>query len=319
MFYTIRHVTRFRYSVPVSESVMEVRMQPRGDAGQRCRTFQLTTSPRASVSSHRDYLGNTVHHFDVPGRHSALTVTAEALVEVQPPAPLPESLAPADWDALDALVREQDHWDMLMPSHFARPSRALADLSGELGLRRREDPLSTLWELNLQLYRSFDYAPDTTHVHSPIEDALQARRGVCQDFAHIMIALVRDLGIPCRYVSGYLFHRREDHDRSEEDASHAWVEALLPGLGWVGFDPTNNLLAGERHIRAAVGRDYADVPPTRGVYKGNASSDLDVAVRVTPSDAPAEEEVELPPLGWQPPEPDGSEQFDFQQQQQQQQ
>lgn len=319
MFYTIRHVTRFRYSVPVSESIMEVRMQPRSDAGQRCRTFQLQTSPRSSVSSHRDFLGNTVHHFDVPGRHTSLTITAEAMVEVQPPTPLPEALAPSDWDALSALTHEQDLWDMLMPSHFARPSRELADLASELGLRRREDPLSTLWELNLQLYRTFDYAPDITHVHSPIEDALQARRGVCQDFAHIMIALVRELGIPCRYVSGYLFHRREDHDRSEEDASHAWVEALLPGLGWVGFDPTNNLLAGERHIRTAVGRDYADVPPTRGVFKGNASSDLDVSVRVTPSDAPPEEDIELPPLGWQPPESDGAEfQLDLQQQQQQQ-
>jgi transglutaminase-like putative cysteine protease len=316
MFYTIKHVTRFRYSAPVSESVMEVRMQPRGDAGQRCRSFQLHTIPRATVFSHRDDLGNSVHHFDVPGRHTSLTITAEALVEVQPPAELPEALAYEDWALLDAITAEQDHWDMLAPSHFARPSPALRALAQELGLTRSADPLSALWELNGLLYHSFDYAPGTTSVYSPIDDALGARRGVCQDFAHIMIALVRELGVPCRYVSGYLFHRSEDHDRSEADASHAWVEALLPGLGWVGFDPTNNLLAGERHIRAAIGRDYADVPPTRGVFKGKATSELEVAVRVAPSDAPPADEEELTPLGWQPPAPDEVEhQMQAQQQQ----
>jgi transglutaminase-like putative cysteine protease len=110
-----------------------------------------------------------------------------------------------------------------------------------------------------------------------------------------MIALVRGLGIPCRYVSGYLFHRDSDQDRSSEGATHAWVEALLPGLGWVGFDPTNNRLAGDRHIRTAIGRDYADVPPTRGVFKGTVDSELSVGVRVAPSDAlpPLEEEMNV--------------------------
>src|SRR5260370_971135 len=119
---------------------------------------------------------------------------------------------------------------------------------------------------------------------------LKERRGVCQDFAHIMTTLVRELRIACRYVSGYLFHRAEDQDRSAADATHAWVEALLPGLGWVGFDPTNNLVAGERHIRVAIGRDYGDVPPTRGVFKGEAKSELSVAVQVSPSSGPLPED-----------------------------
>jgi transglutaminase-like putative cysteine protease len=316
MYYSIRHITRFRYSALVSESVMEVRMQPRSDAGQRCRSFQLSTTPRAAITSYRDYLGNTIHHFDVPGRHVQLSITAEALVELTPPAPPPPALAPADWDALDRMTAEQDLWDVLAPSHFARPSADLRAFATDVRLSRGADPLSTLIELTTQIYDSFEYAPDTTSVHSPIEDALRERRGVCQDLAHIMITLVRELGIPCRYVSGYLFHRHEDHDRSEEDASHAWVEALLPGLGWVGFDPTNNLVAGARHIRIAIGRDYADVPPTRGVYKGKATSTLDVAVRVSPTEAPPPDDDTLPPapLGWQPNEADA----EAQQQQQQQ-
>jgi transglutaminase-like putative cysteine protease len=134
--------------------------------------------------------------------------------------------------------------------------------------------------------------PNSTKVDSPIEEALRTRQGVCQDFAHIMIALLRRLHIPSRYVSGYMFHRDEEKkDRSLEGASHAWVEALVPGLGWVAFDPTNNLVGGDRHIRVAIGRDYADVPPTRGVYKGEAQSELRVAVTVSPADAAPPEPV----------------------------
>src|SRR5438045_9102326 len=139
----------------------------------------------------------------------------------------------------------------------------------------------------------FEYATNSTKVDSPIDDALRARRGVCQDFAHIMIALVRQLKIPCRYVSGYLFHGDKAKDRSPAGATHAWVEAYLGETGWVAFDPTNNLLGGERHIHVAVGRDYADVPPTRGVYKGDAESELGVRVAVAPVDAP--EPGALPP------------------------
>jgi transglutaminase-like putative cysteine protease len=125
-------------------------------------------------------------------------------------------------------------------------------------------------------------------VDSPIDDALKARRGVCQDFAHILIGLVRQLGVPCRYVSGYLFHQDGGNVlRSADGATHAWVEAHLPEVGWVGFDPTNNLVAGDHHIRVAIGRDYADVPPTRGVFKGESAmrSELSVAVAVGPAQA----------------------------------
>src|SRR5579862_6312133 len=282
MFYSIRHLTKFRYTTPVSESVMETRMHPRNEGTQRCLTFHLAVSPRCRVFSYRDYLGNNVHHFDIPSQHSQLVIIAEALVDLQPLVSLPESLAPSAWAELDALVRDGDYWEMLLPSEFAKPTPSLMRLAGQLDVRRRDDPLTILQELNSSLYASFEYALKSTRVDSPIDDAIRTRQGVCQDFAHIMIALVRTLGIPCRYVSGYLHRRVEDHDRSAEDATHAWIEALLPQIGWVGFDPTNNLVAGDRHIRVAIGRDYADVPPTRGVYKGMSAvrSELEVAVSV---------------------------------------
>ncbi len=296
MYYSILHKTRFRYSAPVSEAVTEVRMQPRSEGNQRCLSFRLTTAPPARVNNYTDCYGNTVHHFDIPAPHRLTTITAEAIVILQPPPLLPDRLAPDAWTALDALTDSEDHWDFLAPSAFAHRTPLLDGLAHELDLRRRDDPLSLLTELNQRLYDAFAYDSEHTDVDSPIDVALAARRGVCQDFAHIMIALVRSLRIPCRYVSGYLFHQVEDHDRSAEDATHAWVEALLPELGWVGFDPTNNLIAGERHIRTAVGRDYADVPPTRGVYKGRAEEILEVGVKVVPTEAPIPDDEVLPVL-----------------------
>lgn len=290
MHYSIHHVTKFSYSRPVTESVMELRMRPRSEGIQRLLKFDLSLRPSARLTSYQDHLGNTVHHFDIPARHTQLVITAEALIEMQPAASLPDALDGSAWDELVELVEHGDYWEMLAPGNFARPTDLLRDLARELNVRRRDDPLTVLRELNAAIYGAFDYVPQSTRVDSPIDDALRARKGVCQDYTHIMIALARGLKIPCRYTSGYLFHRVESDDRSAQDATHAWVEALLPGLGWVGFDPTNNLMAGERHIRVAVGRDYADVPPTRGVFKGTAESELSVAVQVKPGDEPASEE-----------------------------
>jgi transglutaminase-like putative cysteine protease len=287
MFYAIRHFTRYRYSRPVWQSMLEVRMHPRSENRQRCFTFRLSVNPRARIFTFMDYLGNQVHHFDLPSHHRELTVVADALVNVDLPPPLPQALPFEAWDELRHLIDDGDHWQMLVASRYARTSPPLEALARELELERPDgrDPLSLVRQVNDSMHRTFEYAAKTTAVNSPIEDSLGSRQGVCQDFAHIMIALVRGLGIPCRYVSGYLYHDERHHDRSSEGATHAWVEALMPGLGWVGFDPTNDLIAGGRHIRTAIGRDYADVPPTLGTMKGRAETELQVRVRVTPSEA----------------------------------
>jgi transglutaminase-like putative cysteine protease len=292
-------------------------MHPRTEGPQRCLSFQLTVTPRSGVHTYRDYMGNNVHHFDVPGQHTQLRILAEALVEVQTPPEIPQRLDTAAWAQLEALAGGADYWEMLMPSHFAQPTAALVELIAQLDLESRQnDPLTFLRELNQAIYAWFDYVPKATRVDSPIDEAIAARMGVCQDFTHIMIAMARHARIPCRYVSGYLYPSADKIDRSPEGASHAWVEALLPGLGWTGFDPTNNLIAGERHIRTAIGRDYADVPPTRGIFKGNAASELTVSVQVAPSDAPPVEIEPSPPPQWVAAESDP---VDLQQQQQQQQ
>ena len=300
MYYSIRHLTKFLYSNPVSESMMETRMHPRSDLNQRCLTFHLSVSPRCRVFSYRDHLANQVHHFDIPGQHGQLVIVAESLVEMQPAAPVPAFLAPDAWDELDSMIEQGDYWEMLLPSEFTAPTPVLDALAELLDVRRRDDPLMLLHQLNEQLYNHFEYVPRSTKVDSPIDLALLTHAGVCQDFAHIMTTLVRSkLRIPCRYVSGYLFHGQSDHDRSATSATHAWVEALIPQLGWIGFDPTNHLVAGDRHIRTAIGRDYADVPPTHGIFRGRANSELAVAVRVTPSEGTPALDQELPvPEDW---------------------
>jgi transglutaminase-like putative cysteine protease len=290
---------------------METRMHPRSDTNQRCLAFSLSVSPRCRVFSYRDHHGNNVQHFDIPGEHSQLVIVAESLVEQQEQIEIPGFLAPEAWSALDALIDLGDYGEMLLPSTFAQPTPALLDLAQKLNVVRRDDPLMVVHELNSKLFEYFEYVPRSTHVDSPIDDAIASRQGVCQDFAHTMIALLRHVGIPARYVSGYLYRSRENHDRSTPDATHAWVEVLLPYLNWVGFDPTNDLIAHNRHIRTAVGRDYSDVPPTHGIFRGKTESELYVAVQVEASHEPPPLDRKLPiPDDWsvlveraqQPPE-----------------
>jgi transglutaminase-like putative cysteine protease len=294
MFYAIRHFTRYRYSHSVWQSMMEVRMHPRSEGNQRCFVFQLSVNPRARIFGYTDSYGNLVHHFDLPSRHGQLTIITDALVNIDAQPSAPEVMDYEAWSDLEQLVEKKDYWDMLMPSHFARSSPELAELAKEIGATERDgrSPLTFLQDIAAGVHRSFSYVKKSTAVNSPIEHALRLRQGVCQDFAHIMIALVRDANIPCRYVSGYVYHSSESTNLLADAATHAWVEALLPGIGWVGFDPTINRLAGEGHIRTAIGRDYADVPPTMGMMMGRADTQLQVRVRVTPSQAvlPPDEE-----------------------------
>jgi transglutaminase-like putative cysteine protease len=322
--YSIRHITRFNYDVPVSESLMEVRMQPRTEGTQRCLRFELAVAPRARVFGYRDHLGNSVHHFDTPARHTQLTITARAYVELDPSPSIPASLDARTWREVDTWGGRGDLWDFLQPSRFAVWTPSLREYVASLSIdrgARASDPLTTIRTVMQGIHRDFEYVPRSTRVDSPIDEALSARRGVCQDFAHIMIAASRLIGLPCRYVSGYIAPTPDDEvSRLEASATHAWVEVRLPTLGWVGLDPTHNAEAGLGHVRVAVGRDYADLPPTRGVFKGGAGSTLTVAVDVGPSDAPTALEPMLPEPQWATeeaavPDPDFERQAQMQQQQ----
>ena len=279
----IIHETRYTYLQSVRESVMELWLQPLTLPLQRLIGFEIVTEPRAKMATYRDWLGNIVYHFDLPAKHSELLIRSRAMVETHEREEiLPERVDAGAWTRLrsdDVCAR---YYDMMQPSTFVEGSGHLERFMADHDLADLPpDPLTGLRALNQEIYGAFDYVPGFTAADSPIDAALEARKGVCQDFAHIMLAVARHWGIPSRYVSGYLARTADDTQiRSVPDASHAWVECYLPEQGWVGFDPTNNMLANERHVVVAYGRDYADVPPTRGVLKGDAYSLLEVDVSV---------------------------------------
>ena len=282
MLLAVRHSTRYLYDHPVRESVMELWMQPQKRASQRLISFELEIDPAAQLFSYADTFGNAVYHFDIPQPHDRLTIMARSAVETEAPPALPAQLDRGEWDRLKSDFVLGEHFDFLHPHGFTGPTEALHAFVSQHNLEelRVRDPLRALMDLNSAIYGAFAYEAGVTRADSPIDDVLAARKGVCQDFAHVMIAICRQWGLPARYVSGYLFTDRKAGDRSDPDATHAWVEVFLPSLRWVGFDPTNNILATERHIACAIGRDYSDVPPSRGVYKGEADSELAVGVTV---------------------------------------
>jgi transglutaminase-like putative cysteine protease len=282
MLLEIRHLTQYSYSSPVHESVMELWAQPQKSSRQRLISFELEMDPAAQLFSYADAYGNAVYHFDVPQEHERLVIHAKAAVETSAVTPAPQALDMGEWDRLKSEFVRGDCFDFLHPHGYAVDTPTLQAFVHAYSLDelKRSDPLTAVRALTQLIYDALAYEMGVTDAHSPIDKALEAGRGVCQDFAHIMIAICRSWGIPARYVSGYVYTERDGGDRSNPDASHAWVDVFLPSLRWVGIDPTNNVLTGERHVVVATGRDYGDVPPSRGVFKGDAESELTVAVQV---------------------------------------
>lgn len=278
MTITILHETSFEYVKPVSASFTEARLRPASDADQTCHEFSLSVDPLRPITTGVDYFGNVLHTFNILDPHRALVVTGHSVVEThRDPFRKPNST--------DAFAVQRAQVDFLGFDGPVDHCPAVTDLAREAGLMGRglmqqqvmgtmrqsqsmfTDHFAAAQKLNGLIHKQFAFAPDATDVNTLVSHVMQNGRGVCQDFAHIFLAACREAGFPARYVSGYLVTRRS---RSAEGAmaSHAWAEVLLPGIGWCAFDPTNNLLPNNYYVKIAVGRDYRDVPPTRGVFKG---------------------------------------------------
>ncbi|GBF07493.1 transglutaminase/protease-like protein [Deinococcus aerius] len=266
----IRHTTEYRYKEPAWDSFNEVRLHPSNEARQTVRSFHLHVEPEAEITSHKDYFGALVHHVHVHEAHTFLKITAEAIVDTHPvpdPVPVPFSELRG--------VRGR-YTEFLVPS----PRVPAGEWPETFGVRRplpHEDLPGYLMELTSHLHRRFTYAAGATSVSTPLAEFARHGRGVCQDFTHAMLAVARGLGVPARYVSGYLY---SSGGMLGAEATHAWVECFLPGTGWLGYDPTNNCLARERHVKIGHGREYSDVSPVRGTYYGGGRGELDVDVRV---------------------------------------
>lgn len=282
MLLDIRHLTQYQYAAPVRESVIELWVQPQNGGRQRLVSFELEIEPSAQLFSYADAFGNAVYHFDVPQPHEHLAIQARSVVETEAATQTPDRLDLAEWDRLNGDFLRGDCFDYLHPHGFASATPALESFVQGRGLSqaRTYDPLSAARMVCESVHGALEYQHGGAKADNPIDLALAAGRGACQDFAHIMIAICRSWGIPARYVSGYLLADRAEGDRSDPDSPLAWVEVFLPSLRWVGFDPTNNLPTGERHVAVATGRDFGDAPPARGIYKGDAESTLSVNVQV---------------------------------------
>jgi transglutaminase-like putative cysteine protease len=290
LIYRVRHQTIYDYLEPVSVSHHAVRLTPRNLSGQQCRSSELSVwpAPPFQASKHTDYFGNTVSSFTLPEAHSRMSVEATSELEVHAlPTPVLDD-SPA-WESVrdtvdsaltpEGLAAYQFVFDSLRVS--AKP--ALGDYARE-SFSERRPLLEAVMDLTTRIHQDFRFDAKATEVTTPVETFFEKRRGVCQDFSHLQIACMRSLGLPARYVSGYL---RTVPPKGRPrlvgaDASHAWCSAWCPGLGWVDFDPTNNCLPTDGHITLAWGRDYSDVSPIRGVLLGGAKHSLKVGVDVMP-------------------------------------
>jgi transglutaminase-like putative cysteine protease len=297
--YHLRHVTGFHYDRPVSESYNEVRLRPLHDDKQSCLSFRLTTNPSSRNVSYCDAFGNRVHQFNIPGEHRELTIEAESVVLTHEPAGSPAaSGALRDLDASREQVFEE-FYDFVSSSAYVPHLPELREFADEAE-RASNGTVEGFAEAAADLVHArFTYTKGATHVLSSAADALAARAGVCQDFAHLLLGVARSRGLPARYVSGYITPESISGNGARVgeviggQASHAWVEVYALGADWLGFDPTLGGRAGLRHIRLAYGRDYSDVAPVRGVYKGLAGQRLSVDVRVRPDlDAEGHEQLQ---------------------------
>jgi transglutaminase-like putative cysteine protease len=290
MRYRIRHVTRFTYEQPAYQSHNEVRLKPRESVRQRTLGFRLEITPPGAVLNHRDAFGNIVHAVSVHLPHHELIICADSLVERLPPRELSKEARFEDFLRGDDL-RSQEEYDFLSPSRYIPFSEHLKKFFWMVRPRMNEPVSDYTRRVVAWVCDQFAYEPGTTHVHSDVDHVLGAGAGVCQDFAHLTIGVLRLAGVPARYVSGYLAPRIEHGRPFGEQASHAWLEVML-AEGWIGFDPTHGSRVTDHHVRLAVGRDYADVPPIRGVYR-SAGKQQSMRVSLDITEANSADEAEF--------------------------
>jgi transglutaminase-like putative cysteine protease len=281
MRFSLRYHAEYRYSTPVYDQHNVLRVKPAITPLQRVRGFRLTVEPSARTRTHVDYFGTEAIEFNVPSEHDRLSITAEAEVTTQDQ---PELVA-GTWEATRAPRYTDAAGEFLLHTADEPSNGALHDLREAV---RGDSPDEALIKVCQVIPNRFEYRPGATFVGSTVDDLLEGGAGVCQDFVHLALILLRDQGIGARYVSGYLFAAPDDGGQdSVEVDTHAWLEALVPGgegepLLWVGADPTNRQLAGEGHVKIGHGRYYGDVAPIRGVYRGSGvESEHEVGVKMT--------------------------------------
>lgn len=275
----VYHRTEYTYASSVTQSSNELRLCPLDTPFQRCESFFPGVIPATRLTHFRDLFSNVVHYFELPEPHDRLVIETRATVLTQ--SKVDYGAFPYGMKHLDLpqCLEREECYPFLQDSHYVEVTPAIWKHALDVA-DTSEDVFQTSYAIMEHIYRNFEYQSGTTKVTTHAREVFEQRRGVCQDFAHLMLALCRALRIPARYVSGYLFDPTWDHRLRGNAASHAWVEVYLLREGWVGLDPTNNKVVDGTYIKVATGRDYADVAPVTGTYFGSGISTMHVTVDV---------------------------------------
>lgn len=275
--FKIQHITRYTYAGMVRDSANQIILFPIVDIYQEVLKHDLNITGNPVVDTHIDYYGNEVGSFTLAEPHDQLVISSKVIVSTQHrPLPVDDIFPGHQWETLDQLKYTVPYIDFLRQEYFDGAHELQNAVSKEKS--NQDTPYQVALRFCEYVYKNFEYIKGVTTVESRIDEIWKLKAGVCQDFAHILAEMLRSVGIPARYVSGYICPNR--NGMRGEGATHAWTEAYIPNYGWLGLDPTNNCIANETHVRLAVGRNFSDCSPVKGVYKGSSGHHLEVSVSV---------------------------------------
>ena len=318
--YRIKHITKYSYPSPVIDSANQVMLFPLNDKLQDVKNHKIVISHQPLVEIFTDYFGNQVGVFSLLQPHSELTIQSTIDIETSETVlPADEAEASVQWEILNAAPEQAPFLDFLALDKF----NAVAELTALANsmITDTSTPLEVSKKLSAYVYDNFEYKKGITNVETKVDEIWNIKAGVCQDFAHVLLVMLRIIGIPARYVSGYICPK--NHELRGEGATHAWVEAYIPFYGWIGLDPTNNCIVSDRHVRLAIGRNFSDCTPVKGTYKGSSEHTLEVSVTIDNGSSNKEDETETPVFTYQVQNPGNTDNsyrrfIEIQQQQQQQ-
>lgn len=275
--YRIKHVTRYTYTTPVNDSANQILLYPIADEQQEVKKHEISISHNPPIEVYNDYFGNRVGLFTVVRPHQELNIQSEIEVITYPvPLPPDDVFPQQQWEDLEMMGEQFPYIDFLAQEAFDASNEVINEVHKLMS--NPNTPFEVAQVMSSFVYNSFEYKKGITSVQTKIDEVWNLKVGVCQDFAHILLVMLRMIGIPAQYVSGYICPK--NNDLRGEGATHAWVDAFIPHHGWIGVDPTNDCIVSDRHERLAVGRNFSDCTPVKGTYKGSSEHTLQVYVTI---------------------------------------
>jgi transglutaminase-like putative cysteine protease len=290
--YHIKHITRYTYASTVIDCTNQIMLYPLSDLKQVVKSHELKINNDPVIETFTDYFGNNVGFFSTIKPHNELTIVSDIEVAILP-VDLPADTSPAEeqWKELAQIKEVIPYLDFMQHEVFAAAAELNKIVAGIFN--KQQTPLGNATILSEYVFTNFEYKKGVTSIETKMDEILELKAGVCQDFAHLLLVMLHSIGMPARYVSGYICPK--DHELRGEGATHAWVEAYIPFYGWLGFDPTNNCIVSDGHVRLAIGRNFTDCTPVKGTYKGSSEHTLEVSVSIDNGHIRTQEEKDAVP------------------------